>query len=92
LRAIEADRSRHGPFEMTVLVFWCIWAAEAADVVREPRGLPVPFDARLNLITLIAGIPGLEDEAAIRAACFGAARSFSRPVRREPEPRRPTMV
>jgi hypothetical protein len=44
------------------------WAAQAADVVRELRGLPVPFEARLNLITLIAGIPGLEDEAALLAA------------------------
>jgi len=44
------------------------WAAQAADVVREPRGLPVPFEARLNLITLIAGIPGLEDEAGLLAA------------------------
>jgi hypothetical protein len=25
LGVIEADRSRHGPFEMTVLVLWCEW-------------------------------------------------------------------
>jgi len=32
------------------------WAAQAADVVRELRGLPVPLEARLDLITLIAGM------------------------------------
>ena len=44
------------------------WAAQAADVVRELRGLLVPFEARLNLVTFIAGVPALEDEATLLAA------------------------
>ena len=44
------------------------WAAQAADVVRELRGLPVPFEARQDLVTLIAGVPALEDEATLLAA------------------------
>ena len=44
------------------------WAAQAADLLREVRGLPVPSAARADLVALMAGIPELADESALLEA------------------------
>lgn len=43
------------------------WAAQAEDLLREIRGLPLPSAARADLMTVMAGIPELEDEVALLA-------------------------
>jgi hypothetical protein len=44
------------------------WAAQADDLLREIRGLPVPGVARAELLNLISGISELDDEAKLLAA------------------------
>lgn len=44
------------------------WAAQADDLLREIRGLPVPSVARAELMQLVSGIPELDDEATLLAA------------------------
>lgn len=44
------------------------WAAQADDLLREIRGLPVPCEARAELLELLGGIPALDDEAKLLAA------------------------
>lgn len=48
------------------------WAAQAGEL-REMRGLPVPNVGRSLLVALMAGIPELEDEAALLATIPGDA-------------------
>jgi hypothetical protein len=54
------------------------WAAQAADVVRELRGLPVPFEARLNLISSSPGFRGWRTRPRSWPLCRTAIRSGCR--------------
>jgi hypothetical protein len=47
------------------------WAAQAEDLLREIRGLPVPRVARADLMAVMAEIPELGDEATLLAAVSG---------------------
>ena len=49
------------------------WAAQAEDLLREIRGLPVPSTSRAGLMAVMTGIPELEDEAALLASVSGDA-------------------
>jgi hypothetical protein len=49
------------------------WAAQADDLLREIRGLPVPSVARTELLNLMGGIPELDHEAKLLAAALDHA-------------------
>jgi len=44
------------------------WAGQAADLLREMHGQPVPAEARAALLEIMAGLPELADEAALLAS------------------------
>ena len=60
-------RQRHQELEATHAGLTRAWAEQAADLLREIRGQPVPGEARAALQEIMAGVSELSDEATLLA-------------------------